>query len=334
MRANLIIIGISIVLLSAAVTVVFKTVDYYGVDAQSGANIPDYRYHFIFIARSTESNYWKQVYSGMAELIRREQIGLEFHGVNLTDPEELQRILEMSVLSNSDGILVSLPNGPEYRRLIAEAISKGIPMVTFNDTIGNFERLSFVGISSRDLGYKTGLALRDAVSKPVKVALLINYDDSENSYRQYLQGIHKALAGHPEIQIKLVISSKGDSISAEDQTQTIIKRHPDIQAIVCSDPSDTLGVAKLVVDLNQVSRITIVGRGLTAEIANYIKRGVIRSVLADDPNELGVQGLSVLIRLKKDRAQSENYSQPLFLIRADNVDYFFGKFFPRDEKIK
>jgi ABC-type sugar transport system substrate-binding protein len=71
-----------------------------------------------------------------------------------------------------------------------------------------------------------------------------------------------------------------------------------------------------------------VGRGLTAEIANYIKRGVIRSVLADDPNELGVQGLSALIRLKGDRAQRENYSQPLFLIRADNVDYFLGKFFP------
>jgi ribose transport system substrate-binding protein len=332
MRANLIIVGISIVLLTAAVTVVFKTVDFYGEDAQSVAGIPDYRYHFVLIARSTESNYWKQVYSGMTELIRRERIGLEFHGVNLTDPEELQRILEMSVLSNSDGILVSLPNGPEYRRLIAEAISRGIPTVTFNDTMGSLERLSFVGVSSRDLGYKTGLALQEAVSGSVKVALLINLADSENSYRQYLEGIHKALAGHPEIHIKLVISSKGDSISAEDLTQTIIKNHPDIQAIVCSDPSDTLGVAKLVVDLNQVSRITIVGRGLTPEIANYIKHGVIWGVLADDPNELGVQGLSTLIRLKKGRATRENYSMPLFLIRTQNVDRYFNNYFPRAKR--
>jgi ribose transport system substrate-binding protein len=330
MRANLIIIAISIIMLTAAITVVLKTVDFYGADAQilSAANIPDYRYHFTLITRTTESNYWNQVYSGMSELIRREKIGLEFHGTNLTNPEELRRILEMSVLSNIDGILVSLPNKPEYQSLIEEAVSKGIPTVALNDTMERFERLSFVGISSHDLGYKTGLALRQAVSGAVKVALLINCDDSEHSYRQYLRGIRTALAKHPEIQIKLVIESKGDSISAEEQTQIIIKKHPEIEAIVCSDPRDTLGVAKLVVDLNRVSRITIIGRGLTAEIAAYIKRGVIWGVMAGDPYELGVQGLLTLIRLKKGQADIENYAMPLFLIHAQNVDFYIHKFFP------
>ncbi|MGE5605296.1 MAG: hypothetical protein ACM3YE_06345, partial [Bacteroidota bacterium] len=74
------------------------------------------------------------------------------------------------------------------------------------------------------------------------------------------------------------------------------------------------------------SQITIIGSGLTKEIMNYIKLGVIKGVWANDPYELGFQGVSTLLQLKKGQSQAR-YTLPLFLAEAGNVEEIYQNFF-------
>ncbi|TCL65968.1 monosaccharide ABC transporter substrate-binding protein (CUT2 family) [Hydrogenispora ethanolica] len=328
MRTTLIVALISLIMIAVALTLVTQTVGYFGDEAEAlnSQKYQNYRYHFVMIAHVTEESYWRQVLAGSAELCRSQKIALENYGPRFMNPKELERFLEMAVLSSVDGILVAAPNDPTLKSLVEEAMAKDIPVVALSNHLETSGRISFVGTSTYDLGYKTGQALGQAATGPIRAALLVNSNFSENGSRNYLRGFEAAIRNRPELSISLVVNSKGESISAEDQTQSILKNHPEIQAIICSDPNDTLGVAKLVVDLNQVSRITIIGYGLTSEIANYIRRGVIAGVLADDPGALGVQGLSALIRLKEGQSTQEVYNMPLYLINAKNVDSFYRQF--------
>ncbi|HYH02860.1 MAG TPA: substrate-binding domain-containing protein, partial [Bacillota bacterium] len=272
-----------------------------------------------------EESYWQQVYAGMLPLIRREKIGMEFYGPNLNDRREIQQILEMAILASCDGILLAIPNDPAFQPFIVEATQRKIPVVALANAPDNTE-ISYVGISAYDLGLQTGKAFQKAVSRPTSAALLVNSNYSDANTQQYLAGFRKAIQGDPRLNIGLLVNSKGESIQAEEQTQVIIKDHPEIEAIICCNPSDTLGVAKLVVDLNQVSRMTIIGAGMTAEIAGYIRRGVIWGVLADDPAALGAQGLATLLHFKNGLSQPEIYQMPLSLIQAHNVDQYEQKF--------
>jgi ribose transport system substrate-binding protein len=328
MRTSLLIIFIAILLITAAFGAVFTTFNSFGTDTQSVSppNIRDYRYHFALIVQASEETYWKQVYNGMSEQIRQEKIGMEFYGPNLATNQEVPRILEMTILAQIDGILLSIPNAPDFQPLIAEAATRKIPVVALANPPESARRLSFVGMSAFDLGYKTGQALLQAVASPTTAALLVDSNFSKASNDQYLKGFRKAINPYPRLKIGLIAKSQGESISAEEQTQTIIKHHPEIRAIICSNPNDTLGVAKLVVDLNQVSKITIIGAGLTTEIANYLRRQVIWGVLADDPAVLGAQGLTALLRLIDNPAGQESYQMPLYLIQAKNVDYYEANF--------
>lgn len=289
-------------------------------------DLRDYRYHFVMVIHNTEDSYWQQVNAGANEIAQKERVALEYYSSRFLNLKELERFLEMSVLSSVDGILISIPNQPEFRTLVQEAHAKNIPVISLSSSIEGNDEISYVGISTYDLGFKSGDALNKAIRHKVKVAVLVNSNFSSNSYQNYLKGFNSAIRHYPNIDLALVVNSKGESISAEEQTQLILKKHPEIQAIVCTDPNDTLGVAKVVVDLNRVSQITIIGSGLTNEIANYIKRGVIWGVLAEDPRELGAQSISALVRLKNGQPIKENFNLPLLLVEARNVEKVFQNF--------
>lgn len=283
------------------------------------------RYHFVMITRAAEEDYWQQAHSSAFEVAKAEKVALEYFGPRFLDHKELERMLEMAVLSSVDGILVSVPNEPTFETLINEAISKKIPVVALENDIDQNKQVSFVGVDSYDLGLKTGQALTQALSGNVQFAILVNSNFSSTSQTRYLTGIKDAIKNYPGLRLKLTLISKG-SVNAEEQTQTILTNYPEIRAIVCSNASDTLGVAKVVVDLNRVTRMTIIGRGLSNEIANYIKRGVINGVLVDEPMALGAQGLSTLIRIREGKIIQENYKMPLFLVNQKNLNEFNNKF--------
>ncbi len=285
----------------------------------------NYRFHFVMITRATDEEYWDQAHAGSQRVANYEKVALEIFSPRFLDLKEMERFLEMSILSSVDGIMVSIPNNPSIKSLIHEAIEKNIPVVALSNDVDDVKQVSMVGINTYDLGYKTGNALTKALSGIVKIAVLVDSNFSSTNYQHYLQGIKDALRGYPGLQLKLILTSKGGSISAEEQTQSILTNYPEIQAIICSNASDTLGVSKVVVDLNRVTHVTIIGSGFTNEIANYIKRGVIWGVLTDDPFELGAQGMLTMIRLKEGKALQESYNIPLFLINSSNINSYLYK---------
>ncbi len=284
----------------------------------------NFKYHFVMIAqKSTET---QKIYQIACETAKRENSVIEYLQPNAYEIKELERFLEMSILANVDGILLSVPNQAIFQSLINEAIQKKIPVVALANDIDGCQRSSFVGINTYELGYKTGKLLSEKNKKSLKIAALVNGNFSTLSYQNYLTGLKKGLQNRPDLNLKLIINSKGESISAEDQAQFILKNYPEIEAIICSDPNDTLGVAKVVVDLNRVNKVTIIGSGLTVEIANYIRKGVISAVLASDPSELGVQAVNTILRYKQNQAINEIYYMPLFIIDVENIKQMMQRF--------
>lgn len=294
-----------------------------------GLSLANYRYHCMMITRVTDEAYWEHVFSGVKAVAASENVALECYNPRFRNIKELERYLEMAILSRIDGILLSVPNEPGFLSLIKEAAEKGIPVVALVNEFENKDYHSFIGINAYELGTKTGKALLEAtshLSSPrIEVAVLVASSFSDYSYTQYLSGLKSAIESNPRLDLKLIMKSKGGSIGAEEQTQMILKNYPQIQAIVCSDVSDTLGVAKVVVDYNRVSQVTIIGSGLNSEIVRYIKLNIISAVLTSDPYELGTQGLLALVRLIEGRSEKENYYLPIFLVDSTNVDEMYSK---------
>jgi ribose transport system substrate-binding protein len=262
--------------------------------------VKDYIYHFALIVPETDSHYWQSFQEGALSFARQNKIALEIHRPSFTNIKEQERLLEFVVLSKVDGVITSVPSNEHFPELINQATNWGIPVVTLDSFIDKLPRsIFYVGIDAFRLGDMAGTAINTARNGRGKVAVIIDPLRSEFFYTQFLKGLKSSLKGHPAIDIQMILRSENGSISAEEHTYNIMMKHPEIDTIFCINAKDTIGVTRVVIDLNRVNSTTIIGSGLNPDISRYIDRGVIYGTICTNPFYLGVRSVAVLQAAKE-----------------------------------
>ena len=255
----------------------------------------DYNYHFALIVPETDSYYWQSFQEGALSFARQNNIALEIHRPSFTNIKEQEHLLEFVVLSKVDGVITSVPSNEHFPELINLASGWGIPVVTLDSFIDKLpEFIFYVGIDAFHLGQKAGTAINSARNGKGEVAVIIDPFRSEFFYTQFLSGLTSSLKKHPSIKIQMVLRSENGTISAEEHTYNILMKHPEINTIFCINAKDTIGVTRVVIDLNRVNSTTIIGSGLNPDISRYIERGVIYGTVCTNPFYLGMRSVATL----------------------------------------
>lgn len=282
---------------------------------------PNYIYHFAVITPESDSFYWKSFERGAYACARQNNIALEFRSPHFTNINEQLHFLEFAVLSKVDGIVTSVPEEERFLPLIKQASDWGIPVVTL-DSIANppSKYVGYVGYDPFEFGVKAAEALRSAQNGQARIAILIGPSRDSHACKKILQGLSSFLNRYPGMRIDMVLDSANGMISAEEQTYNILMNHPEIDTILCTNAEDTEGVTQVVVDLNRVNRITVLGSGLTPEIARYIRRNVIYGTLAVDPASVGSRAIVTLQGVKEGFPMS--IRTDISFIDAENLDTF------------
>lgn len=282
---------------------------------------PEFLYHFAVITPESDSFYWKSFERGAYTYARQNHIALEFRSPRFTNIKEQEHFLEFVVLSKVDGIVTSVPQEERFLPLIKQASDWGIPVVTL-DSIANppSKYVDYVGYDPFEFGVRAGEALRKARNGRARIAALIGPSRQSNACHKILQGLSSYLNRHPSMRLEMVLDSENGMISAEEQTYNILMNHPEIDTILCTNAEDTEGVTQVVVDLNRVNTVTILGSGLTPEIARYIRRHVIYGTLATDPSSVGLRAIATLHGLKEGVPMT--FQTEISFINEANLEVF------------
>lgn len=260
----------------------------------------EFLYHFAVVTPESDSFYWRSFERGAFAYARQNNIALEFRAPHFTNIKEQVHYLEFVVLSKVDGIITSVPEEGLFFPLIKQASDWGIPVVTL-DTLRNppSKYVQYVGLDPYEFGKKAGDALAKACHGQANIAVLIGPLRSSPSYEQLIRGLSLSISDHPAMHLSLILDSNNGTISAEEQTYNILMHHPEVDTIFCTNAEDTEGATQVVIDLNRVNSTTIVGSGLTPEIARYISRGVIYGTVSVDPFNVGSRSIAALQALKE-----------------------------------
>ncbi len=78
--------------------------------------------------------------------------------------------------------------------------------------------------------------------------------------------------------------------------QSILTDYPEVNAIFCMTPEDTLAAAQAIVDRNLVGDIVVIGTDLsdTPIVRRYIERNIIYGYIERNPFDAGFKSVSVL----------------------------------------
>jgi ribose transport system substrate-binding protein len=318
-------ISLFLVLTIAIATVLINSVreESAPIDDKFAQSVEKPDYHFAVIAPSSYDPFWSDVKKGAFKAAREFNVAVEFNSPRFTNLDEELQYLNIAIASNVDGIATHVPDETMFTPVINNAIKNNIPVVTVESDANNSGRMAYIGNNNYEVGTVGGKMVADATDGKAKVAIILNGyipdagDVSQNLRVTGFKDAVKSYKGKVDIE-EIRISGMG-IFSAGEIANELITNNPQINAIFCTNPRDTLGVTQMVVDLNKVGQIKVVGSGSYPEILRYIEKNVIYGSVVSDPQDMGYKAIRALVELKTAKRTSAYVGTEVYAVTKDNV---------------
>jgi simple sugar transport system substrate-binding protein len=135
-----------------------------GAAAAPGFLEPHPRWRFVFVNHATTNPFFVPTRYGIQDACRHYGAGYGWTGSRRSDVGEMVTAMRRAVARGADGIAVSVIDRRAFNKPVAEALDRGIPVVSYNADggVGN-RRLAYIGQDLYQSGLKFGARIAELV---------------------------------------------------------------------------------------------------------------------------------------------------------------------------
>ncbi|BEP28913.1 sugar ABC transporter substrate-binding protein [Helicovermis profundi] len=282
-------------------------------------DLSSYNHHFVLISKSSDSLIWKDIINGAKYSSKKNDVALEILVNNTLNIENELEYFDMAVKSNVDGIII---NGYEDKNIIPitnEAAKRGIPVVFINNESYKGQRLAYVGVNNYSAGEIAIKKLSMYNNAYMKIGLLMEDKETvQNGIR--LQGMMNSIKNNPNLEKIDIAVAKNSKVEIYNKVKDMIKKYPDINAIVATSSLQGEVIGQVLVDLNIVGEIKVVAFDDYPETLRYIRKGVIQATIDVDGFKIGQTSVDAIIKKINGKFVDDAYYMPLKVIDKNNID--------------
>lgn len=257
---------------------------------------------------------------------KAQELGVEFQWVapQTGDPAIQVQMIEDLVRSQVNAIVIS-PNEPtSVEPVIADAMSKGILVLTFDSDSAESERVMYIGTDNRSAGVVQGETLSELIGGTGKVAIITGGLAALN-LNQRIEGLTEALGS--DIEIVETVASEEDFQRGLNVSESLLRTHPDLNGIACMSATGgpTLGqVIRSPEFEDRIGQVQIVAFDDLEETKIAIEDGVIQATMVQRPVLMGSLSIQWAHDLLTGAAEPpcENLDTGVTVVTADNLDSY------------
>lgn len=248
---------------------------------------------YVFLPKSLNNPYWVEAKKGMEAGMAEIGVKAEFLGPDTDDAAKQVAIFESILAKKPLGIAVS-PNDPSsVKDVIARATEMGIPVISWDGPVPDSAVLGYVGTDNVAAGEQEGEALAKAIGNKGKVAVIIGNLGAPN-LNQRLEGLKKALAKYPDIQLAATEESGESVATAQSKAETVLQAHPDLAGFAGIGGSDLPGIAGALKSADKCGTIKAVGFDVVPQGIEGMKGGCVDALISQKPFGMTAQALKIL----------------------------------------
>ena len=264
-----------------------------------------YEKHYAMITDETEKEFWDSVYKAASLEGEERQIYVERFGSNLNHSYSKPELVQIAIDAAVDGIILEGDESQELTNVIDLAQERGIPVVTVKNDCSTSQRISFVGISSYNLGRTYGAKLLSLLTEETnKVYVLMDADIADLSQDIVVSGIQDAVntvsLGEFDYVIEGVAIDSQDAFSSEEAIRDIFldeKNLPDV--MICLNSVFTKCAFQAAVDYNKVGKLNIIGYYDSDDILEAVSKNILQSTISIDTESMGKMSVQALQEYEK-----------------------------------
>lgn len=265
--------------------------------------IETYHYHFVLVPEELDNEYWRLVEKGAEEAAKKYGVMLEYAGPKQANIDEHLKTIEMSAASKVDGIITQGLSDEQFTPLINKVIGNGIPVITIDTDAQASKRIAYIGTDNYYSGYLAGRALVADTLGNANVAIITGSFYATNQI-QRVKGFQDAVKNEKRIRIITVQESGISRVKAAEKAYQILQDHPEVNAFYGTSALDGIGIAQVVEKSQMEDKVYIIGFDTLPETISYIRQGIIKATVVQQPYEMGYGAVKMMVSLMEGKKVS------------------------------
>lgn len=268
------------------------------------------------VLKTLSSPYWKFVEAGANQAFK----DFEVEGKVVGPASESQIVEQINMmddaLSKKPGALVASPTQPPTAIPVFEKYAKqDIPVLLLDTDADWSDKTTFIGTDNFTAGKLGGEFLASLLSPGDKVAI-IGGALGNSATDERMKGAEEALKAAG---IEIVANQPADSdrSKATNVMENILQNNTDIKGVFAANDDMALG-AHRAVEAKGLD-IKVIGTDGTIEAVESIIAGGLAGTVAQNPYEMGYQGVANAIKAMKGEAVDDRIDSGAEIISEDNA---------------
>jgi simple sugar transport system substrate-binding protein len=265
-RLSVLVVGLAVALL-AAVSCSGQD-ESGGSGAQGNVARKDIRIAVVTHGQASDP-FWSVVKNGVDQAATDMGVEVDYSAPETFDMVKMSQLIDAAVASEPDGLAVSVPDADALQESIQQANEAGIPMVTLNSGVDDYEELgalTHVGQTEFIAGEGAGERL---ANEGVDNALCINQEVGNVALDDRCAGFEEGLGG----QVEVVAVSLTNPTEAQAKIETVVRQNPDINGMLALGPTGAEPALKALRETGKLQDITLATFDLAPSVLQAIDQG-------------------------------------------------------------
>ena len=279
------------------------------------------------IVKKDNGSFWTVVKMGAEAAGKEFGVNVDFDGpADENDIDGQIRLVNESVDKKPDALVLA---AGDYVRLVGaveKAYAEKIPVIIIDSDIKSNKTKGFIGTDNVDSGKKLGETLLKEVGDTCSIAVMSFIKGAANA-DQREEGFFEAIKAEPGVKLLSKEYSNSDENTAERLTEELVKKYPDIDAIVCLNAYGTTGTARAIEKLGLAGKVKIIGFDNTPEEISFMEKDVIQSLVTQNPFSMGYLGVKYALDVLNGETIPKSTNTDSKVINKDNM------YLPENQKL-
>lgn len=271
------------------------------------------RSHVIAIIPDSNDSFHTQFLSGLNEEAGKMDVAVQVFAYKAMSPEEARRWFELAIHTGANGIIMYLGDHDSLIHYAQAAAEQGVIFIPFGPYSHEDSAWGFIGSSAWEQGYRAGAIISERLGDFCRVGLILPPVTTHN--QALTDGLSAALAKFPGARISGTVNVKQEILGGEEAAISLLRNHPDINALFCPNMQDTLGAAQVIIELNLVGKVLIIGSDEGPELSRFIEKGVVAASIVRDARVMGIEAIKSFSWRNEGLSPSRDGTAP-FLIQT------------------
>lgn len=275
----------------------------------------------VFIPKSTSATFYLFLVKGASDKAKELGYTIDYQGTSTeSDLAGQVNLVRNIAASKPAGILLASLDAKALIPPIEEAIKNGVPVVMVDSGVDSDAPNASIITDNYDGGYQAGMLLAKMIDEKGTVANL-GIQPGSTGGRARSDGFDDAIKQFPNIKLLPVQWTDADAAKSLNIASDLLTSNPDLNGFFSACAPTAVGIVQALNAKNLQKKVKVVTFDPSPEILPSFEEGAINAIIAQDPYQMGYQGVEFVDKIVKgETIEEKDIRIPVYIITPENYD--------------